>query len=76
MGFEISKGVSNVVAGSPKVHFLQSLQRPVKDTTKPNNCLMIGLDALIGPGGLQLLVSHLFAIPILVLWVVLEKALE
>jgi hypothetical protein len=27
------------------------------------------LDSLIGPGGLLLVVSHLFAVPVLVLWV-------
>jgi hypothetical protein len=31
------------------------------------------LDSLIGPGGLQLVVSLLFAIPVLVLWVELEN---
>jgi hypothetical protein len=31
------------------------------------------LDSLIGPAGLLLVVSHLFAIPVLVLWVGLEK---
>jgi len=28
---------------------------------------------LIGPGGLLLIVSHLFAVPVLVLWAGLEK---
>jgi hypothetical protein len=28
---------------------------------------------LIGPGGLLLVVSHIFAVPVLVLWVGLEK---
>jgi hypothetical protein len=32
------------------------------------------LDSLIGPGGLLLVVYHLFAVPILVLWVGLEKS--
>jgi hypothetical protein len=32
------------------------------------------LDTSIGRGGLVLVVSHLFAIPILVLWVGLEKS--
>lgn len=31
------------------------------------------LDSLIGPGGLLFVVSHLFAVPDLVLWVGLEK---
>jgi len=31
------------------------------------------LDSLIGPGELLLVVSHLFGVPTLVLWVVLEK---
>jgi hypothetical protein len=34
------------------------------------------LDGLIGQGGLLLVVSHLFAVPILVLWVGLEKSME
>ncbi len=32
------------------------------------------LDCLIGPGGLLLVVSHVFAVPISVLWVGLEKS--
>jgi hypothetical protein len=32
------------------------------------------LDNLIGQGGLLLVVSHLFAVPVLVLWVELEKS--
>jgi hypothetical protein len=31
------------------------------------------LDSLIGPGGLLFVISHLFAVPDLVLWVGLEK---
>jgi hypothetical protein len=31
------------------------------------------LDSLIGPRGLVLVVSHVFAVPVLVLWVELEK---
>jgi hypothetical protein len=31
------------------------------------------LDSLIGPGGLLLEVAHLFAVPVLVLWVGLEN---
>ncbi len=32
-----------------------------------------GLDSLIGPGGLLLLVYHLVAVPVLSLWAVLER---
>ncbi len=32
------------------------------------------LDSLIDPGQLQLVVSHLFGVPVLVLWVGLEKS--
>jgi hypothetical protein len=34
------------------------------------------LDSLICPGGFLLVVSHLFAVPVLVLWVGLEKSKE
>jgi hypothetical protein len=33
------------------------------------------LDSLIGLGGLLLVVSHLFAVPVLVLWAGLEKSI-
>jgi hypothetical protein len=50
--------------------FLHSFLRLVKGTAKPKDWL----DSLIGPGGLLLVVSHLFAVPVLVLWLGLEKS--
>ncbi len=52
---------------------LHRMLRPVKGTAKPNICCDLP-DSLIGPGGLLLVVSHLFAVPLLVLWVGLEKS--
>jgi hypothetical protein len=46
------------------------LLRLVKGTAEP---AVDWLDSLIGPGGLLLVVSDLFTIPVIVLWLVLEK---
>ncbi len=53
--------------------FVHSLLRLVKGTTKPNTLLLNGLHSLIDSDGLHLLVCHLFAVPVLVLWVGLEN---
>jgi hypothetical protein len=50
---------------------LHNLLRLVKVTAKPP--AVDWLDSLIGPGGLLFLFSHLFAVPVLVLWLGLEK---
>jgi hypothetical protein len=52
--------------------FLHIMLRLVKGTAKPNIYCDLP-DSLIGPGGLLLVVSHLFAVPLLVLWAGLEK---
>jgi hypothetical protein len=46
------------------------LLRLVKGTAEP---AVDWVDSLIGPGGLLLVVSYLFTIPVLVLWLVLEN---
>jgi hypothetical protein len=46
--------------------------RPVKGTAELASAVD-WLDSLIGPGGLLLVVSHLFVVPVLVSWVGLEK---
>jgi hypothetical protein len=66
--------------------FLHSLLRLVKCRAKPNTCqrrvinmirLLLPVSdwpiIMIGPGGLLLVVFHLFAVRVLVLWVGLEK---
>jgi hypothetical protein len=50
--------------------FLHRMLRLVKQSLTP---AVDWLNSLIGPGGLHLAVSHLFAVPVLVLWVGLEK---
>jgi len=57
--------------------YLQSLLRLEKATANPNTYFgraVDWLDSLIGPGGLLLVISHQFAVPILVLWAGLEKS--
>jgi hypothetical protein len=61
-------------------HFCHSLLRLVKGTANPNparedySLLCARPSTLIGPGGLLLVVSHLYAVPVLVLKVGLEKS--
>ncbi len=44
-----------------------------KECTNYYSLFLIGPIIMIGPGGLQLVVPHLFAIPVSVLWVELQK---
>jgi hypothetical protein len=66
---------------------LQSVLRLVKSTANPNTCgkecnkydltvlhVCDWLIMVIGPGALPLAASHLFVVPILVLWVRLETS--
>jgi hypothetical protein len=53
--------------------FVHSLLRPVKGITKSLTRALDWLHSLIDPDGLHLSVCHLFAVPVLVLWVGLEK---
>jgi hypothetical protein len=63
--------------------FLHSFLRLVKGTAKPTTCHINMIQLLlrivsdcpiltIGPGGFLLVVSHLFTVPVLVLWVGLQ----
>jgi hypothetical protein len=65
--------------------FLHRFLRLVKGKAKPTTChinmiqllLPIASDwpiMIIGPGGFLLVVSHLFTVPVLVLWVGLQKS--
>jgi len=52
--------------------FLHRMLKLVKGTSKPNICCDLPY-SLIRQGGLLLVVSRLFAVPLLFLWVGLEK---
>jgi hypothetical protein len=65
--------------------FLHSFLRLVKGTAKPTTCHINMIQLLlpivsdwpimiVGPGGFLLVVSHLFTVPVLVLWVGLQKS--
>jgi hypothetical protein len=51
------------------------LIKTVKSYLLTGPCFSDGLDSLIGPSGLLLVVCHLFAVPVSVSWVGLEKKL-
>jgi len=44
-----------------------------KECTNYYSVFLLGRIIMIGPGGLLLVVPHLFAIPVSVLWVELQK---
>jgi hypothetical protein len=56
--------------GTTGTTFFHRMLRLVKHTAEP---VVDWLDSLIGPGGLVLVVYDLFALPVSVLWVGLEK---
>jgi hypothetical protein len=57
-----------------KLHILQGPQGALEESNQIDRLLPVSdwLDGLIGPPGLLLVVSHLFAVPVLVLSVGLE----